>query len=131
MYPCVKKHESKRDGRGAFYAIHCRWLCPNHVNATTSEAELAFWMSMYSRGKNAWNWEKYVAQHVKCHSILRNLMEYGYQGLHLGSKDHYLLNGIWCDKWSIAATSVRAHPDKPEKDFKKVVIFPRGHLHGV
>ena len=39
LYPYVKQHKSKRDGRGAFYAIHSRWLGSNHVNATASEAE--------------------------------------------------------------------------------------------
>ena len=34
MYSYVKQHRSKRDGRGAFYAIHSRWLGPNHVSAT-------------------------------------------------------------------------------------------------
>ena len=37
---CVKQHKSKWDGRGAFYAIHSRWLDPNHVNMTASEAEM-------------------------------------------------------------------------------------------
>ena len=26
LYPYVKQHKSKKDGRGAFYAIHSRWL---------------------------------------------------------------------------------------------------------
>ena len=30
----VKQHKSKRDSRGMFYAIHSRWLGPNHVNVT-------------------------------------------------------------------------------------------------
>ena len=34
LYPYVKQHKSKRDGRGAFYAIHSSWLDPNHVNVT-------------------------------------------------------------------------------------------------
>ena len=64
LYPYVKQHKSKKDGRGAFYAIHFRWLSSNHVNRA-SEAELALQMSTYHREKNAWNWEKYVAQYVK------------------------------------------------------------------
>ena len=44
LYPYVKQHKPKRDGRGAFYAIHSRWLGPNHVNATGSEAEMALQM---------------------------------------------------------------------------------------
>ena len=40
MYPYVKQHKSKRDSRGAFYAIRSRWLDMNHVNATASEAEI-------------------------------------------------------------------------------------------
>ena len=39
LYPYVKKHKSKRDGRGAFYALHSRWLGPNHVKAKASEDE--------------------------------------------------------------------------------------------
>ena len=86
LYPYVKQHKSKRDGRGVFYAIHSRWLDPNHVNTTASEAEMALHMSMNDGKKRAWNWEKYVASHVKYYIILLNLMEYGYQGLDPWSK---------------------------------------------
>ena len=53
LYPYVKQHKSKRDGRGTFYAIRSRWLVPNHVNGTASEAEIALQMSMYDREKRA------------------------------------------------------------------------------
>ena len=82
----------------------------------------------YNREKKDWNWEKYVAQHVKYHVILKNLMEYGYQGLDPGSKVWYLLNGIRCDKLSTAATAVRVHQDKYKKDFDAVVIFLTQHI---
>ena len=97
-------------------------LGPNHVNAA-SEAEMALQMSMYDGKKKALNWEKYVAWHVKYHIILGNLMEYGYQGLDPGSKVWYLLNGIKCNKLSTSVATVRAHPDKYEKDFNAVVTF--------
>ena len=61
LYPYVKQHKSKKDGRGSFYSIHSRWLGPNHMNATASEAEMALQMLTYDREKKAWNWEKYVA----------------------------------------------------------------------
>ena len=123
LYPYVKQHKSKRDGREAFYAIHSRWLGLNHVNATASEAEMALQMGIYDGEKKAWNWEKCVTQHVKYHIILGNLMECGYQGLDPGSKVRYLYNGIRCDKLSTAVMTVRAHPDKYEKDFNAVVTF--------
>ena len=41
LYPHVKQYKSKRDGRGALFAIHSRWLGPKHVNVTASEAALA------------------------------------------------------------------------------------------
>ena len=66
---------------------------------------------------------KYVACHVKYHIILRNLMEYGYQGLDPGLKVRYLLNDIRCDKLSTAVVTVRAHPDMYEKNFNTVVTF--------
>ena len=50
-------------------------------------------------------------------------MEYGYQGLDPGSKVRYLLNGIKCDKLSTAVATVRAHPNKYEKEFDSVVAF--------
>ena len=65
LYPFVKQHKPKRDGRGAFYAIHSRWLGTNHVNMMASEAEMALQMSMCKEEKRAWNWEKDVARHVK------------------------------------------------------------------
>ena len=51
LYPHSKQHKAVRDRRGAFYAIHSRWLGSNHVNATTSEAEMALQMSMYDGEK--------------------------------------------------------------------------------
>ena len=41
LYPYVKQHKSKRNRREAYNAIHYRWLGPNHVNATASEAKMA------------------------------------------------------------------------------------------
>ena len=41
LHSYVKQHKPKRDDRGIFYAIHFRWLGPNHVNMTASEAEMA------------------------------------------------------------------------------------------
>ena len=73
--------------------------------------------------KKAWNWKKYVAQHVKYHNILGNLMEYGYQELDPGSKVRYLLNGVRCDKLSTVVVAVRVHSDKYEKDFDAVSAF--------
>ena len=78
--------QCKRDGKVAFYVIHSRWLGPNYVITIALEAAMALQMSAYEGGKRAWNWEKYVACHVKYHIILGNLMEYGYQGLDPGSK---------------------------------------------
>ena len=56
------------------------------MNVTASEAEMMLQMSAYDGEKKAWNWEKYVAHHVKYHFILENLMEYGYQDLDPGLK---------------------------------------------
>ena len=53
---------------------------------TASEAEMALKMSTNDREKKVWNWEKYVACHVRYHIILGNLTEYGYQDLDPGSK---------------------------------------------
>ena len=39
LYPYVKQHKSKRNSRGALYAIHSRWLGLNHVNMTASETD--------------------------------------------------------------------------------------------
>ena len=60
LYLYVKQHKSKRDNRGTFYVINSRWLSPNQVNATESEAEMALQMLTFDREKKAWNWEKYV-----------------------------------------------------------------------
>ena len=50
-------------------------------------------------------------------------MDYEYQGLDPGSKVQYLLNGIRCNKLSTAVATVRAHPDKYEKDFDAIATF--------
>ena len=115
-YPNVKELKFKRDSRVAFYAIHSRWLWPNHVNTTVSEAEAAFQTSTHEREKKAWKWEKYASWYIKYHTILENLMECGYQGLDLGLKVWYLLNGIRCDKFFTAVAAVNAHKGKYEED---------------
>ena len=50
-------------------------------------------------------------------------MEHWCKRLDPVSKVRYLLNGIRCDKSSKAVATVRAHPDKYEKDFDVVVTF--------
>ena len=84
---------------------------------------MALQMSRYDGKRKAWNWEKYVAQHVKYHTILGNLMEYGYQGLDPRLKVWYLLIGIRCDKSSILVATVRVHWVKYKKDFDAGVAF--------
>ena len=74
LYPYVKHNKSKSHGRGTYYNIQSRWLGPNHVNATASEAEMALRMSMYNGEKKAWKWEKYVTCHVNYHIFLGNLI---------------------------------------------------------
>ena len=76
--PYVKQYQSKRDGKGEFYAIHSKWIGLNYVNATALEAKIAWQMLIYDKEKIAWNWEKYLAWHAKHHIILGNLMEYGF-----------------------------------------------------
>ena len=39
LHPYVKQHRSKKNGKGALYAIHSRWLGLNHVNTAASEAK--------------------------------------------------------------------------------------------
>ena len=53
LYPNVKQNKSKRDGRGVFDATHSRWVGPNHVNATASEAKSILQMSIYDGEKKA------------------------------------------------------------------------------
>ena len=131
LYSYVKQHKFKTVGRGAFYGIHSRWLSPNHINATVSEAEMALQTSTFDCEKKAWKWEKYVAQHVKYHIIMGNLMENGYQGIDTGSKVRYLLNGIRCDKFSLAITAVTMHPDKYEKNLDSVVTFLTQYINKI
>ena len=102
---------------------------PNHINVTALEDKLILQMFMYDGEKKAWNWEKYVAQHVEYHNALGNLMEYGYQGLDPGSKVQNLLNGIRYEMLSTGVTAVRAHLDKYEKGFNAVVAFIAQHIN--
>ena len=45
------------------------------------------------------------------------------QGLDPGTKVCNLINGIKCDKISIAIFAVKAYPDKYEKNFDAVVAY--------
>ena len=83
LYPYVKEHKSKRDGRGASYAFHSRWLSPNHVNPTASEVKMLLQMSTYDGKKKKCNWESMLPHMSRGHIILKNLIECGYQDLHL------------------------------------------------
>ena len=56
------------------------------MKATASEAEMGLQTTVYDGEKRAWNWEKYVAHHVKYHIDLGNLIEFGYQDLDPGLK---------------------------------------------
>ena len=71
LYPYFKQQKSKRDGRGASYAIHSRWLGPTHMNVTASEAEMALQMSTYNGEKKAWTWEKYVVHHMGTKALIQ------------------------------------------------------------
>ena len=100
-----------------FYVIHSRYIGPTHKNKTASEAELMLQMLMYDGEKKAWNWGKYVAQHVM----------YQYQGLDPSSESWFLVeqHPVW---QSAAVVKVRVHPDKYVKDFNAVVAFLTQYL---
>ena len=74
---------------------------------TATEAETALQMLMNNWKKKEWNWENYVSQHVKYNVIVENLKMY--QDIDPVSKCHYLLNGIGCDKLSMAAAAEKIH----------------------
>ena len=70
LCPYVKQHKLKRDSRGVFTSsISGGWA--QIMSTPASEAEMTL------GEKKAWNWEKYVAQHVKNHIILGNLIRNG------------------------------------------------------
>ena len=125
MYPYLNQQKFKRDGRGPFYAIQSRWLESNHVNLIASEAEEPLQMSMYDGKKKTLNWEKYGFRHFKYYIILKNLKEYGYQGIDPGTNIYHLLSGIRCDKLSMVVATLREHPDKYEKDFDAVTYLSK------
>ena len=62
--------KSKRNDRGAFYAIHSNWLGPEHINAMSSAAEAALEAFIYVSGKKAWDLVQYVSKYVKGNFIL-------------------------------------------------------------
>ena len=55
LYPYAKQFKSKQYGRKAFYAIYTRWLGPDYVNVTASEAEAALKTLTYDGEKKALN----------------------------------------------------------------------------
>ena len=57
LYPYLKHHKSKRNRRGAYYAIYSRWLSLNHVNVIASEAKMILQMSTYDGKKAISSWE--------------------------------------------------------------------------
>ena len=67
-------------------------------------------------------WEKYVSCHVKYRIILKNLKEYGYQGLDLGRKGSHLLQGIKCDKTTTVIATVKANLERYENVFDNCCI---------
>ena len=57
------------------------------------------------------------------HIILKNLKEYGIQGLTPRTKVCHQLNGIRCDKLPLVIATVSALPDKYEKNFSAAAIY--------
>ena len=95
LYPYFKQHKSKRDCRGAFYFIHPRWQALKHENANVMLKQHSRHQSVIRRRKHG---PGKICVLATYHIIFENLKEYGYQGLDLGLKVHFLLNGICCDK---------------------------------
>ena len=54
LYMYVKQHKYSSDDKGAFYAIHSRWLGSNHVNTTASKSKMALQILTYDGKKKAW-----------------------------------------------------------------------------
>ena len=127
LYPYVKQHKSKRDGRGATMpSIPGGWA--QIVSNRQHQKPRWLCIHLHTMARRRHGTRKVILPD-KFHIIVCKHMEYGYQGLDPGLKVWYVLNVIRCDKLSTAVATVMAHPEKYQKDFDIVVTFHPVHWH--
>lgn len=90
----VHPFQRRRDGRGAFLALWAQFLGPNNVDNMAALAEMTLAKTVYYGEKKRWNFEKCVRQHIAQHTILENLVPYGYAGIDSRSKVRHLLDSV-------------------------------------
>lgn len=90
----VHPFQRRRDGRGAFLALWAQFLGPNNVDNMAAMAEMTLAKTVYYGEKKRWNFEKCVRQHIAQHTILENLVPYGYAGIDNRSKVRHLLDSV-------------------------------------
>ena len=77
----IKPFKDKCDGRGAYLTVWNHYLGPNNLDHMANEAEKTLATSRYHAETKTFTFEKLVLMHLKAHSILESLVEYGYVGI--------------------------------------------------
>ncbi|KAI2493825.1 hypothetical protein MHU86_20706 [Fragilaria crotonensis] len=90
-HPCwtyVKPAQKTRDGRMAYNGLYLHYLGPNNVDNMATMAEQKLKDTVYNGEQRRWDFEKYVNVHKQQHSVMEGLVEHGYTGIDLRSKDY-------------------------------------------
>eukprot|EP00934_Nitzschia_sp_Nitz4_P001810 Nitzschia sp. Nitz4//scaffold191_size41780//52//5493//NITZ4_007461-RA/size41780-processed-gene-0.69-mRNA-1//1//CDS//3329540163//1810//frame0 len=107
----AKKFRVKKDGRGAYKALHTHYLGENNRDNLAAKAEAKLQTLTYDGEKKRWNWEKYVSSHLEQHQILEGLEPFGYKGLDEQSKVRHLQGGIKTRELDTVRTQILASPN--------------------
>ena len=106
----VKSFQRSRDGREAIKALRSHYLGSNMVNDRAAEAEAKLQSARYYGEKKRWNFESYVTIHKAQHQVMRDLKEFGYQGMDPGTQVRHLMHGIKTKELDAAKAQILASP---------------------
>jgi hypothetical protein len=100
----------KCDGRGAYLALKNYHLGPNNTNNMASKVESELSKLKYTGEKRRYNFDSYVKGHIRCHTVMKDLMKYGYSGIDDHTKVRRLLEGIHNRQLEACETRVMTDP---------------------
>lgn len=122
----IKKHTQKMDGRGAFETLHSQLLGRQSINnyAATAENTLQN-LTLDGTKSKRWNFDTYVAAHMREHATIEKLKEHGYKGIDEASKVRHFVQGISDPALEVCRAAVATFENY---DFDKVVTAYRTHI---
>ena len=91
-------------------ALHQHYLGPNNVDHMAAAAEKELQTNRYNGESRNYTLEAHILTHLKAHTILEGLKEFGYTGIDERSKVRHFVDSIKTKAFDSVKTQIMSNP---------------------